>query len=74
MERRLIVEYEDSMAEILAALAPGNHGLAVDVAALPDGIRGFGHVKAANVALARERHSALMAAYKGTSDEAAAAE
>src|SRR5262249_12925549 len=45
-ERRLIGEYETMIAEILAKLSPRNHALAVALAAIPEKIRGYGHVKA----------------------------
>jgi indolepyruvate ferredoxin oxidoreductase len=57
-ERRLISEYEALCEELTAALAPGNHALALALAALPEKIRGYGHVKAraiAAVAAERER-------------------
>jgi len=45
MERALIAEYERTMEEVLAGLAPGNHAEATALARLPTAIRGFGHVK-----------------------------
>ena len=45
MERALIVEYETVVAEIIAKLTPQNHGTAVDLASVPEHIRGYGHVK-----------------------------
>jgi indolepyruvate ferredoxin oxidoreductase len=58
-ERRLIAEYEVLVAEILADLGPANHEIAVELASLPDKIRGFGHVKAANLAAAKQCETEL---------------
>ena len=45
MERALIAEYETLVDELLAKLAPHNHALAVELARIPEHIRGYGHVK-----------------------------
>ncbi len=60
MERALISDYEHTLATICETLTPENHALAVEIAALPEQMRGFGHVKAANVARAKERETELM--------------
>src|SRR5262249_5613030 len=44
-ERRLIRDYEALLDEVLARLTPENHHVAVGLAAIPEKIRGFGHVK-----------------------------
>jgi indolepyruvate ferredoxin oxidoreductase len=64
MERQLIAEYESVLEEILAALAPANHALAVELAALPLDIRGFGHVKEANRVRVKEREKELLARFR----------
>jgi indolepyruvate ferredoxin oxidoreductase len=53
-ERALIGEYRAAMGEVLAGLEPGRHALALEIARLPERIRGFGHVKARNLAAVRE--------------------
>ena len=45
MERRLIGEYEATVAELLDGLGPQNHAIAVDIASIPEHIRGFADVK-----------------------------
>jgi indolepyruvate ferredoxin oxidoreductase len=60
MERRLITEYETTIDEILAALHLDNHAAAVALAALPDQVRGFGHVKAKNVEKMQQARAALL--------------
>ena len=58
-ERQLIADYEQLMAEILGALTPENLPIAVDLAALPQSIRGYGPVKARYVAAAKKREAEL---------------
>jgi indolepyruvate ferredoxin oxidoreductase len=60
LERRLIGDYEAVTDEILARLSPDNHAVAVEIAALPLEIRGFGHVKQANLALVKAKETALL--------------
>jgi len=62
-ERQLILEYEGLVRRLAGALAPENHATAVALAALPDRIRGFGHVKARNLAEARQRQAELLARF-----------
>ena len=50
------------LEEILGRLSPANHSTAVELAALPLEIRGFGHVKEANLARAKAKEAALLAA------------
>ncbi|HEY5896163.1 MAG TPA: indolepyruvate ferredoxin oxidoreductase family protein [Burkholderiales bacterium] len=52
LERKLLADYEREMGEALAGLTPESHARAVELAALPARMRGFGPVKAANVAAA----------------------
>ncbi len=48
-ERRLIKLYKDTMTGVIAKLNEDNHEIAVEIASLPDQLRGFGHVKEANL-------------------------
>jgi indolepyruvate ferredoxin oxidoreductase len=63
-ERQLIVDYERTLDELLARLSPDNHALAVRIAAVPEGIRGFGHVKARHLAAARQEQARLLEAWR----------
>lgn len=45
LDRALIQEFESSMEKVLKVLNRQNHAAAVSVAALPQSVRGFGHVK-----------------------------
>ena len=49
-ERRLLAEYCDLLGEIVERLTPDNHRIAVELASLPEKIRGFGHVKQRHIA------------------------
>jgi indolepyruvate ferredoxin oxidoreductase len=60
MERELITRYEARVAELLPLLAADKLPLATQIARLPLSMRGFGHVKLANVALARTREAELL--------------
>jgi len=60
MERRLIVDYIDLVNRLATRLDRGNHGLALEIAALPLAMRGFGHVKDANVKAALARQGELL--------------
>ena len=57
----MISDYEKVLDEIAQRLTPGTHGTAVALAALPDEIKGFGHVKHANYEAAKKREAALLA-------------
>ncbi|HJW57820.1 MAG TPA: indolepyruvate ferredoxin oxidoreductase family protein [Burkholderiaceae bacterium] len=60
MERALIDNYERRMLELLPRLTPTNIETAIEFAGIPQQIRGFGHVKIASIALARERETVLL--------------
>ena len=66
LERRLIADYERSLDHALARLTPQRHALVVELAALPGKMRGFGPVKAANVAAAQRRAAEIAAALDAT--------
>jgi indolepyruvate ferredoxin oxidoreductase len=72
MERDLIAEYEQSVDSLLAGLTRENHALAVEIASLPEAIRGFGHVKAKSVQAARAKQAELLARYGKAPVKAAA--
>jgi xanthine dehydrogenase YagR molybdenum-binding subunit len=59
-ERKLIADYEATLAELLAKLNPDNHHLAVGIAAIPEKIRGFGHVKMRHLAAAKADEATLL--------------
>ena len=44
-ERALVKQYEQCLDEVVKVLAPGNHAVALELARVPDQVRGYGHVK-----------------------------
>jgi indolepyruvate ferredoxin oxidoreductase len=58
-ERTLIRDYETLLGEVLERLTPENHHLAVGLAAIPEKIRGFGHIKMRNLKTAKADEAAL---------------
>ena len=60
-ERALIGEYRSAIEGLLLDLDAGNLALAVDIARVPEQIKGFGHVKERNLAAARSRWADLQA-------------
>ncbi|GIK98753.1 MAG: indolepyruvate ferredoxin oxidoreductase [Alphaproteobacteria bacterium] len=73
-ERRLIGEYEALVEELIAGLDGDNHALAVEIAAIPQSVRGFGHVKEASIAAAKAREAELVAAFRRPREQVTAAE
>jgi indolepyruvate ferredoxin oxidoreductase len=45
LERQLIADYQATIEEVLSRLTLDNHAQAVALLQLPEGIKGFGHVK-----------------------------
>ena len=64
MERRLITDYEATVGGLLATLNSANYDVTAEIAALPAQMRGYGPVKAANVARAKEREAGLLADFQ----------
>jgi indolepyruvate ferredoxin oxidoreductase len=60
MERALIVEYRDMVEGLLAGLKADNLATAVELASLPEQVRGFGHVKEAAVVKFRAEKARLL--------------
>ncbi|MNN90156.1 2-oxoacid ferredoxin oxidoreductase [compost metagenome] len=60
MERRLIEEYAARIRELLPQLTADNLEGAVRIAGLADEIRGYGHVKLANVERVKAREARLL--------------
>ncbi len=59
-ERALVREYEMMLEEVLARLSGANHHIAVALAAIPEKIRGFGHVKMRHLKAAKAEEAALL--------------
>ncbi len=63
-ERALIQQYRASIEEVLKSLNADNHATAVEIARIPEQIKGYGHVKERNLHAARARWAELMEAYR----------
>ena len=71
-ERALIVEYRQTIEELLRGLNAGNLDSATEIARLPEDIRGYGHVKARHLAAVRPKWERLMAQWRAGGVRAAA--
>ena len=60
MERRLIEEYEQTIEELLRGLSKKNHALAVEIARIPEQIRGYDMVKQKHVESAKSQKNELL--------------
>jgi indolepyruvate ferredoxin oxidoreductase len=63
-ERAIAAEYRAAIEEVLRTLGTANHALATEIARIPEGIRGFGHVKDRHLAAVRPKWDALMAEWR----------
>jgi indolepyruvate ferredoxin oxidoreductase len=62
-ERALITEYREVIDALLSGLTEGNHDLAVQIAALPDLVRGYEDIKLATVRTYHEKLAELRAEF-----------
>ena len=74
LERRLITDYEVTVTRLLGGLSADSHALAVEIAKLPLAMRGFGHIKEANIVTAKDEEKRLLALYETPATHASAAE
>ncbi len=72
-ERALIVQYEGDVEEILRRFGPETRAAAVDLASVPEHIRGYGHVKLRHLEVAEKRRAALLEALHDPKKHAVAA-
>ena len=61
MERRWIADYRAGVEKALAGLSAESLPTAVELARVPEEIRGYGHVKARHEKAARAKWDALLA-------------
>ena len=73
-ERSMIGEYEAMIKEIIGGLTHENHALAVEIASLPEGLRGYGHVKERHIAEVAAEKAHLMDLWRNPQQVAPAAE
>jgi indolepyruvate ferredoxin oxidoreductase len=72
-ERALITEYAATVEQLLAKLTPANHALAVEIANVPEMIRGYGHVKMRHLKLAEKQRAELLAKFNAPVERTARA-
>ena len=72
-ERQLITDYDALIDELLPRLAAHNHAIAVELAAIPEQIRGYGHVKDRHLKAAKAKEAELVASFRAAAPGAAAA-
>ncbi len=65
-ERALVLEYRELVEALLPRLNAGNLGLAVELASIPEDIRGYGHVKAKHLAAAKSKWARLFEQWGAT--------
>lgn len=63
-ERQLIADYEQTVALLLEGLSDDRVALAVEIASIPEHIRGYGHVKEAHLHKAKAREAVLLAQWR----------
>ncbi|MES2363533.1 MAG: indolepyruvate ferredoxin oxidoreductase family protein [Pseudomonadota bacterium] len=68
-ERALIGEYKASIESLLPALNAGNHAVALEIARIPELIKGYGHVKERKLKEARLQWAGLMHDFRSASRE-----
>jgi indolepyruvate ferredoxin oxidoreductase len=73
VDRALIGEYEARVAEFLDRLDAATHAVAVEIASLPEHIRGFGVVKAEHLKQVRAREQELLGRLRSGAARPAAA-
>jgi indolepyruvate ferredoxin oxidoreductase len=64
MERRLIADYEASLDKLLGGLTAEKLPIAIQIARIPQDIRGFGHIKEASAKKAKAEEAKLWRAWE----------
>jgi len=63
-ERALIAQYRAAIEEVLRGFSPERQTLALEIARIPDKIKGYGHVKERHLKVARLQWDGLMLAWR----------
>ena len=63
-ERQLIADYEKTVGELLGTLDGDKLGLAVEIASIPEHIRGYGHIKEKHLHAAKAREAELLGLWR----------
>ena len=67
MERSLIAWYRELMEQVLANFTPDNLAQAIEIAALPDQIRGYEKIKEQNIVKVKQQAAEKLTAMKAGS-------
>lgn len=59
--RKLLAQYQDDLQQVLEQATPASLDAAVELASLPEKIRGYGHVREAHAAKVESQRDALRA-------------
>ncbi|MFH1604362.1 MAG: DUF6537 domain-containing protein, partial [Pseudomonadota bacterium] len=73
IERALITEYAATVEHLLAHFSPAKHALAIEIASIPEAIRGYGHVKMRHLKLAQQQRALLLAKFDAPPERTARA-
>jgi indolepyruvate ferredoxin oxidoreductase len=65
LDRDLRAGYERDIDALIGRLGPGTLAVSLKIASLPEKVRGYGHVKAANARAAGNERSVLMDEWRG---------
>jgi indolepyruvate ferredoxin oxidoreductase len=68
-----VSEYRAVIGQLLTGLTAANHALAVEIAGLPDLVRGYEEIKLGNVAAYRDAAAELLARFSADSQSPASA-
>ncbi len=60
LERQLIVDYKKTIEGLLSGVTADNYATAVEIAAIPEHIRGYGHVKEKHLTEAKKKEAELL--------------
>jgi indolepyruvate ferredoxin oxidoreductase len=74
LQRRLIVEFEQRVDELVRGLTHDSHSVAVEIAEVPQKMRGFGHILERNVTEQKAREAHLLEVFRAPTPHATAAE
>jgi indolepyruvate ferredoxin oxidoreductase len=69
LERAMIPEYEAAVSQLLAGLSAASLPDAVEIASLPDQVRGYEHIKLARAAAYRVELTRRLDAYRSRVDQ-----
>ena len=64
LERQIIRDYEARIQEILSRLSDHNLEVAIEIASLPEQVRGFEDVREKQIEQAKEKEAALLSAFR----------